>query len=164
MTTALEGGEWSAARLCRALPPGKTRYRFYRRLGGPQGLSGRAENLVPTGIRFQTVQPVVSRYTEWATRPTLTKLFRLINYQNNVLKRVGCQFVSVHCNGISWRFLLIWNMQHDQQYSIVHTVAVIADPPSFSNITRHRDVQPFKYPSFLTANLQQTPAVCDVIM
>ena len=38
--------------------PGKTRYPFYRRLGGPQGLSGRAENLVPTGIRSWTVQPV----------------------------------------------------------------------------------------------------------
>ena len=38
--------------------------------GGPQGRSGRAENLVPTGIRFRTVQPVVSRYTDWATRPT----------------------------------------------------------------------------------------------
>ena len=39
-------------------------------MGGPQGRSGRAENLVPTGIRSRTVQPVVSRYTDWATRPT----------------------------------------------------------------------------------------------
>jgi len=31
---------------------------------------GRAENLVPTGIRCRTVQPVVSHYTDWATRPT----------------------------------------------------------------------------------------------
>ena len=46
------------------LPPGKTRYSFYRRLGGPQGRSGRAENLVPTGIRSRSVQPVVSRYTD----------------------------------------------------------------------------------------------------
>jgi len=38
MTAALEGGEWSAARPGRTLPPGKTRYRFYRRLGGPPGL------------------------------------------------------------------------------------------------------------------------------
>jgi len=29
-----------------------------------------AENLVPTGIRSRTVQPVVSPYTEWATGPT----------------------------------------------------------------------------------------------
>ena len=57
MTAALEGGEWSAARTGRTLPPGKIRYPFYRRLGGPQGRSGRAENLVPTGIRSRTVQP-----------------------------------------------------------------------------------------------------------
>jgi len=58
MTAALEGGEWSEARPGRTLPPGKTRYPSYRRLGGPQGRFGRAENLVPTGIRFRTVQPV----------------------------------------------------------------------------------------------------------
>jgi len=64
MTAALEESEWSAARPGRNLPPGKTRYPLYRRLGGPQGRSGRAENLVPTGIRSRTVQPVVSRYTD----------------------------------------------------------------------------------------------------
>ena len=47
MTAALEGGEWSAARPGRTLPPGKTRYPFYRRLGGPQGRSGRAEIILP---------------------------------------------------------------------------------------------------------------------
>ena len=73
MTMALEGSEWSAARPDRTLPPGKTRYPFYRSLGGPQGLSGRAENLVSTGIRSRTVQPVVSRYTDWATRPNNNK-------------------------------------------------------------------------------------------
>ena len=51
-------GERSAARPGRTLPPGKTRYPLYRRLGGPQGRSGRAENLVPTGIRSRTVQSV----------------------------------------------------------------------------------------------------------
>ena len=76
MTAALEGGEWSAARPGRTLPPGKTRYPFYRRLRGPQGRSRRAENLVPAGIRSQTVQPVVNRYTDWATRPTLCVISR----------------------------------------------------------------------------------------
>ena len=70
MTMALEGGEWWAAHPGRTLPPGKTWYSFYRRLGGPQGRSGQAENLVPTGIRSQTIQPIVSRYTDWATQPT----------------------------------------------------------------------------------------------
>ena len=51
-------GEWLAARSGRTLPPGKKRYPFYRRLGGPQGRSGRAEILVPTGIRSRIVQPV----------------------------------------------------------------------------------------------------------
>jgi hypothetical protein len=78
MTAALEGGEWSAARPGRTLPPGKTRYPFHRRLAGPQGRSGRSKNLVPTGIRSWTVQPVVSHYTDWATRPTCFLLLRLI--------------------------------------------------------------------------------------
>ena len=47
MTAAVEEGEWSAARPGRTLPPGKTRYPFYRRLGGPQGRSGRAEKSRP---------------------------------------------------------------------------------------------------------------------
>jgi len=69
MTAALEGGEWSAASPGLTLPPGKTRYPFYRRLGGPQGGSGRAGNLVPTGIRSRIVQPEVIRYTDLATAP-----------------------------------------------------------------------------------------------
>jgi hypothetical protein len=55
-------GKWSAARPGRTLPPGKTRYPFYRRLGGPQGLSGRAENLAPPGFDTRTVQSIVSRF------------------------------------------------------------------------------------------------------
>jgi len=41
MTAALEGGEWWAARPGRTLLPGNSRYPLYRRLGGPQGRSGR---------------------------------------------------------------------------------------------------------------------------
>ena len=58
------GGECSAARPGRTLPPGKKRYPYYRRLGGLQGQSGRAKILVPTGIRSLTLQLVVSRYTD----------------------------------------------------------------------------------------------------
>jgi len=70
MAAPLEEGEWSAARPGRTLPPIKTRYPFYTRLVGPQGRSRRAENLVTTGIRSRTIQPVVSRYTDWTTVPT----------------------------------------------------------------------------------------------
>jgi len=58
MTAALEGGEWSAARPGHTLPPGMTRYPFYRRLGEPQRRSGRADNLVTTGNQSRTAQPV----------------------------------------------------------------------------------------------------------
>ena len=52
MTTALEGGEWSAARPDRTLPPGKTRYPLYRRLSGSQGpVWTSAEKLAPTDFR-----------------------------------------------------------------------------------------------------------------
>jgi hypothetical protein len=58
MITALEGGEWSAVRPGRTLPPGKSRYPLYEKLGGSHGQSGRAENLTPPGFDPRTVQPV----------------------------------------------------------------------------------------------------------
>ena len=64
MTAALEGGEWSAARPGRTLPPGKTRYPLRRRLGGLQGRSEGAENLAPPGFDRRTVQTLASRYTD----------------------------------------------------------------------------------------------------
>jgi hypothetical protein len=40
---------------------------LYRRLGGPQGQSGQVQKILPPpGFDSQTVQPVVSRYTDWA--------------------------------------------------------------------------------------------------
>ena len=50
-----------------ALPPGKTRYTSYRRLGGPQGRSGRMRKISPPpDFDPRTVQAVASRYTDWA--------------------------------------------------------------------------------------------------
>ena len=74
MTTALEEGEWLASRPGCTLPPVKTRY---SRLGGLQGRCGRVENLAPPGFDPRTVQPIVSHYTDWATRPTDIKIYRL---------------------------------------------------------------------------------------
>jgi hypothetical protein len=48
-----------------ALPPGKTRYPLYRRLGGSKGRYGRAQEISPPpGFDPRTVQPVASRYTD----------------------------------------------------------------------------------------------------
>jgi len=67
MTAALEVGEWSAAR------PGPTldSVHILQEAGWAPGPVWTAEILVPTGIRSRTVQPLVSRYTDWATWPTI---------------------------------------------------------------------------------------------
>ena len=72
---ALEGGEGSESRPGRSLPLGKTRYPLYRRLGGPQGRSAQVQKISPPpGFDPQTVQPVASRYTNYATLPTDTNV------------------------------------------------------------------------------------------
>ena len=57
-TSALEGGEGSASRPSRFLPLGKTRYPLYKRLGGPQGRSGRWKISPTQGLDRRTVQPI----------------------------------------------------------------------------------------------------------
>ena len=50
-----------------ALPPGKIRYPLYRRLGWPQGRSGRVRKISPPPeFDPRTVQPVASRYIDYA--------------------------------------------------------------------------------------------------
>ena len=59
-------GEGSASLTGRCLPPEKTRYPFYGRLGwAPGPVWTGAENLAPPpGFDPRTVQPVTSRYTD----------------------------------------------------------------------------------------------------
>jgi hypothetical protein len=71
-----------------ALPPGKTRYQLYGRLGGPQGRSG----------RVRTVKPIASRYTDYAilAHPHLcthNNLFFPEQYNPNR----GAEICQVHC-------------------------------------------------------------------
>ena len=50
-----------------ALPPLKTRYLLYRRLGGPQDRYGWVRKTSPPqGFDPRTVQPVASHCTDWA--------------------------------------------------------------------------------------------------
>ena len=102
MTAALEGDEWSAARPSRTLPPGKTRYPFYRRLGGPQGRSGRGgksrpyRDSIPDG-------PACSQ--SWATLCNSTYFILLFCYYSKRLLFLFCflcvpYFVFVHLHFI----------------------------------------------------------------
>ena len=72
MITALEEGEGSASRPGRSLPPEKTRNPLYRRLGRPQGRPGQVRKISPpSGFDPRTVQPVASRYTDYAMYSTV---------------------------------------------------------------------------------------------
>ena len=54
---------------------GKDPYPLYRRLGGPQGLSGQVRKILSTpGFDPRAVQPVASRYTDYATRPVYANM------------------------------------------------------------------------------------------
>jgi hypothetical protein len=50
-----------------ALPPGMTRYPLHTRLGGTQSRSESVGKIsLPRGCDLRPVQPVASRYTDWA--------------------------------------------------------------------------------------------------
>jgi hypothetical protein len=61
LTSAVDGGEWSASRPgCFTPKEIALRYLLYRRLGGPQSRSGRYgedKNIVPIGNRTRPVKP-----------------------------------------------------------------------------------------------------------
>ena len=64
LTSALHVGGWSTPRPGRFTPRKETRYPLYRRLGGPKG---RVRKISPLPrLDPQAVQPVASRYTDWA--------------------------------------------------------------------------------------------------
>ena len=61
-----------------ALTPGKTQYPLYRRPGcASEPVWTGVENLATTGIRSRTVQPVASRYTDWALSAPGSALFEM---------------------------------------------------------------------------------------
>ena len=77
MISAFRWGGWSS-RPGRFTPRGKIRYPQYRRLGGPEGRSGRVRKISPPPPWFdpRTAQPVASHYTDWAIRDTRFSEYR----------------------------------------------------------------------------------------
>jgi hypothetical protein len=70
LSSALDGGGWSVPRRCRFTP---WKDSLYRSPGGPQGRSGQVRIISPPqGFDPRTVQPVTSRYTDYALSAHLT--------------------------------------------------------------------------------------------
>jgi hypothetical protein len=58
------------------LPPGKNQYQLYSRLGGPKCRSGRVQKISPPPeFNPRTVQPIASRYADWAIRLKVKYVF-----------------------------------------------------------------------------------------
>ena len=71
MTAGLGGLEWSAVRPAYNLPRERSDTHFTGGWVGPgAGLDGQ-KNIVSTGIRFRTIEPLDSLYNELATRPKI---------------------------------------------------------------------------------------------
>ena len=88
MTTALEGGEGSASGPGRSLPPGKTRYPLYRRLGGHQSRSGQVRKISPLTGNRSPDRPTRSQSLYRLGYPAqLTALKLWINFATQVQRR-----------------------------------------------------------------------------
>ena len=71
-----------------ALPPGKTRYPLYRRLGGSQGRPGQVRKIrTPTGIRSPD-RPAHSESLYRLSYPGPQVFFRLLNYNKGLYRRI----------------------------------------------------------------------------
>jgi len=82
-----------------ALPPGKTRYPLYRRLGMSQDRSRRVWKISPPpGFDPRTVQPVTSRFTDWAIPAHLLQMLQNHNLRLIVILRWMQMNCFVNCS------------------------------------------------------------------
>ena len=87
-----------------ALPPGKTRFLLYRRLGGPLGRPGRVRNISPpTGIRSPD-RPARSETVYWLSYcgPESCRIKKLNYWTLLVLVEFDVQ-VTVHRDKFLWQ-------------------------------------------------------------
>jgi hypothetical protein len=122
MTTVVEGGEGSALCPGCCLPPGKTRYPLYRRVGGPHGRSGQVWKISPPlGFDPWIVQPVASRYTNWATQPTTCPYGALKTLPHHAQVMVGGE--------VGWGWGGAWRCSEECCINVVMFIPLIKVQP-----------------------------------
>jgi len=144
MTAALEGSEWSAARPGRTLPPGKTRYPLYRRLGGLQGRSGWAEKSRPHRYSIPD-RPARSQLLYWLSYPAHNYISLL-----SIVQVTYCQMSGLLLEN---KLEIIW-----RKASVAQLCAIVWRGPENSRETS------FKMPKLLaeiwTQNVPRTEQEC----
>ena len=96
-----------------ALPSGKTRYPFHRRLGRPQGRSGRVRKISPPSEFYPcNLQPVQSRYSG----PQKLHGF-ITKYKYSFIKKNPTR-----CNNVSkfYYYILIWSSTCFRRHTAHH--------------------------------------------
>ena len=74
-----------------ALPPGMLWHPLYRRLGGPQGLSGQVRKISqPPGFDPRTVQPVARSYTDCKDQVGYKRTYLLTWDRGSTVVKVLC--------------------------------------------------------------------------
>jgi hypothetical protein len=104
---------WLAPCPGRFTPGKETRYPLYRRLGGPQGRSGRLRKLSPPpGFDPRTVQSVAIRYTDYAIPAHLYVVYTIyIVY--TIYCMCMCMYIHIHTNVCSCFFsICVWCTHH----------------------------------------------------
>ena len=119
----LDGGGWSMLRPGHFTPGKETRYPLHKRLGGPQGPSGRVPKIShPPGFDLRIVQPAASSYTDYAiparndavTQINL-KLHALLSYL--ITFPVRNQVIELHG--------LIWYLKSIQRKYVIGTTSFV---------------------------------------
>jgi len=110
--------EWGVSVTPRSLfTPGKDPVPIVQWLGGPQGRSAQVRKISPPpGFDPRTVQPIASRYTDWATRPTCN--ITLTIYQTRTAKHIMYCFSYCRC---TW-LLKLQNKSQVKIASNIHTL------------------------------------------
>ena len=146
MTMALEGGEGSAPRPGRSLPPGKTQYPLYRRLGGPQGWSGQVRKISPpTGI-WSPDHPARSQSLYWLLYLAHMQLKSMCQFMWQGVQLTKCHKMSpcrcvhhVRSSGSLWtvtkcsEWLVMWTWD-------IEFCSNAWSVPSYHSLAQHEDI------------------------
>ena len=94
---------------------------FYRRMGRPQGRSGRVQKIsLPLRFDLRTVQPVASRYTDYALpgkiNYSLTDIYYYIVYYVYFITGYMLCYFTIYSGDFTFRMIKVKILTHTGQF------------------------------------------------